>query len=171
MFQIKRFACDDKDASDYTNTAGLNLLRTLCWVIECVSGSLLSYKDRNAVFRESSPIIDSLALFLLPETDSGAEKLANFQTNLHEMPADTFAVAHWCNALKHIAVVYFSQDGAKRVRAWPGKRSEQFFDLLKKVNRVSVLSFKVSVLGSYRVLRRGLYFVVGLFNPGSFSFK
>ena len=68
-------------------------------------------------------------------------------------------------------MVYFSQDGAKRVRAWPGKRSEQFFDLLKKVNRVSVLSFKVSVLGSYRVLRRGLYFVVGLFNPGSFSFK
>ena len=116
----------------------------MCWVIECVSGSLLSYKDLNAVFREFSPIIDSLGLFLLPETKNGQEKLTSLQDNLHESPVDTFAVAHWCNALKHLAMVYFSQDGAKRVRAWPGKRSEQFFGLLKQVNRVIVSKFLFS---------------------------
>ena len=130
-FQIERFT---SHADAYTEEAGRNLLRTLCWLLECVSGSLLSHKDRNTVFREYSQVIDSVALFLMPDAKNSVKKMGRFQAQIHARPTDPFALAHLCNTLKHLAVVFFSQDGAKRVRAWPKRHGMNFFTMLKMVN-------------------------------------
>ena len=86
------------------------------------------------MFREHSQVIDSVALFLMPNGKDGVKKMSRFQSQMHARPTDTFALAHLCNTLKHLAAMFFNRDGAERVRAWSKTREADFSTMLTKVN-------------------------------------